>query len=34
MSVVVDAKAKGLPLWTKDGPLIVKLKREKIACKP
>ena len=31
---VAIAKAKGLPLWTKDGPLISKLKREKLAFKP
>ena len=31
---VAVAKAKGLPLWTKDGPLILKLKREKMAFKP
>lgn len=31
---VAVAKAKGLPLWSKDGPLISKLKREKMAFKP
>ena len=31
---VAVAKAKGLPLWTKDGPLTLKLKRDGIAFKP